>query len=84
MAVVFAVESSLRELCAPDKVNLASLGNQTTHVHWHVIPRFRDDRHFPDAVWGTARRTAPPRPWTPGATQRLRDLLVDRLGPART
>jgi len=55
-AVVLAVESALRSLLAPDKVNLASLGNQVPHLHWHIIPRFADDAHFPEAVWARARR----------------------------
>lgn len=58
MQVVLAVESVLRELLAPDKINLASLGNFTPHVHWHVIPRFRDDPHFPQAIWGPRQRDA--------------------------
>jgi diadenosine tetraphosphate (Ap4A) HIT family hydrolase len=56
MRVVFAVESVLRQLFAPDKVNLASFGNMVPHVHWHVIPRWQDDRHFPEPVWGSVRR----------------------------
>ncbi len=56
MRVVFAVESALRCLYQPDKINLASFGNMTPHVHWHVIPRWSDDRHFPNPVWGTAYR----------------------------
>ncbi|MCZ7565749.1 MAG: HIT family protein [Burkholderiales bacterium] len=62
MRVVFAVEAALRALLAPDKVNLASLGNAVPHLHWHVIPRFRDDRHFPSPVWAApARARAPAR-----------------------
>jgi diadenosine tetraphosphate (Ap4A) HIT family hydrolase len=65
MDAVFAVEAALRELLEPDKVNLASLGNQVPHLHWHVIPRFRDDLHFPNPVWGTPgagrARELPPR-----------------------
>ena len=57
MTVVFAVELSLRELLDPDKINLASLGNVVPHVHWHVIPRYADDAHFPDPVWAAPRRT---------------------------
>jgi diadenosine tetraphosphate (Ap4A) HIT family hydrolase len=52
MRVVFTLESALREWLRPDKVNLASLGNVTPHLHWHVVARFRDDPHFPNAVWG--------------------------------
>lgn len=58
MAVVFAVEEAVRDAMRPDKMNLASLGNMTPHVHWHVIPRFRDDRHFPGPVWSETKRQA--------------------------
>lgn len=65
MRVVFALESALRKQLRPDKINLASLGNATPHLHWHVIARFRDDPHFPDAVW-----SAPCRPRTTAASPR--------------
>jgi diadenosine tetraphosphate (Ap4A) HIT family hydrolase len=56
MAVVYAVEAAVRETMQPDKMNLASLGNMTPHMHWHVIPRFEDDRHFPGPVWSVPKR----------------------------
>ena len=56
MAVVFTTEKMLREIIRPDKINLASLGNQVPHLHWHVIPRFADDAHFPDPVWALRKR----------------------------
>jgi diadenosine tetraphosphate (Ap4A) HIT family hydrolase len=59
MAVVFAAESHVRLSLEPDKMNLASLGNMTPHLHWHVIPRWRDDRYFPGPVWSAARHEAP-------------------------
>lgn len=52
MRVVLAVEEAQRASLAPDKVNLASFGNVVAHLHWHVVPRWRDDRHFPEPVWG--------------------------------
>ena len=61
MQAVFGVEQVLRDLLRPEKINLASLGNVVPHLHWHVIPRFRDDAHFPDAVWAVARRVPPSR-----------------------
>jgi len=61
MRVVFACEAALRGLYRPEKVNLASFGNVVPHVHWHVIARFVDDAHFPDAIWAPARRAATPR-----------------------
>ena len=56
MQAVFAVERAQRAVLAPAKVNLASLGNVTPHLHWHVIPRFADDSHFPQPVWGQRQR----------------------------
>ena len=59
--VVWHVELALREVMAPGKVNVASLGNMVPHLHWHVIPRFADDAHFPNPVWTTAvRKTEEP------------------------
>ena len=62
MTVVFTVEFAVREILHPDKINLASLGNMTPHVHWHVIPRYSDDRHFPNAIWGETQRNGGRRP----------------------
>ena len=61
MDVVFAVESVLREQLEPVKVNLASLGNHVPHLHWHIVPRFADDPHFPNPIWGKAVRGEPER-----------------------
>lgn len=57
--VVLSAEAALIEVLAPNKVNLASLGNVVPHLHWHVIPRFADDPHFPNAVWGERKRETP-------------------------
>jgi len=82
MQVVFAVEAAVREVLNPDKINLASLGNMVPHLHWHVIPRFADDRHFPDAIWAPARRApAAPRPGGDGLAERLRTALGRLLEP---
>ena len=76
LRAVFVVEAALRELLAPDKINLASLGNQVPHLHWHVIPRFADDAHFPDPVWSTARR---PGRRHPVEVARLQEVIGARL-----
>ncbi len=58
MQVVDAVERVLRRHLVPDKINLASLGNVVPHLHWHVIPRWRDDSHFPAPIWAAPSRPA--------------------------
>jgi diadenosine tetraphosphate (Ap4A) HIT family hydrolase len=57
MNVVWQVESAIRTVMKPHKINLASLGNVTPHLHWHVIPRFTDDMHFPNPIWGQVERS---------------------------
>lgn len=71
MAVVFAVETAVREVFQPDKINLASLGNVVPHLHWHVIPRWADDTNFPDAIWAAPRRAAMQRPMSADLKPRL-------------
>ncbi|MBC8008059.1 MAG: HIT family protein [Prolixibacteraceae bacterium] len=82
MDVVFAVEQALRELLVPEKINLASFGNVVPHLHWHVIPRFSDDPHFPNSVWSTRTRGIA-RPLPVAFNRMLRQRLGALLGPKR-
>lgn len=59
MQAVYAVERAVRRVMQPVKINLASLGNQVPHLHWHVIPRFANDGQFPLPVWAPRQRTVP-------------------------
>lgn len=91
MAMVWQVEAVLREQLQPTKINLASLGNLTPHLHWHVIPRGSEDRHFPQPVWATAQREGRPGSASPAwatftalpdqqaRAERLRQALSQRL-----
>ena len=60
MDVMWQVEQVVRDVMQPEKINLASLGNMVPHLHWHVIPRYSDDAHFPAPVWAEAKRTPSP------------------------
>ena len=80
MSVVFAVEKTLREIMKPDKINLASLGNMTPHLHWHVIPRFVDDKHFPAPIWAAPTRESRPQFAMNALSKKLRAALQTRLG----
>jgi diadenosine tetraphosphate (Ap4A) HIT family hydrolase len=81
MRAVFAVELALRNLLNPAKMNLASLGNQTPHLHWHVIPRFVDDRHFPGPIWAAPLRSGG-RPDQRVSNETLKTELAKQLGSA--
>jgi len=58
MTLVFALEQVIRKVMHPDKVNIAALGNMVPHVHWHVIPRFKDDAFFPGSIWSARTQQA--------------------------
>ena len=58
MRVIFQIEKIIKEYLQPDKINLASLGNITPHLHWHIIPRYLSDNHFPDSIWSEKKRNA--------------------------
>jgi diadenosine tetraphosphate (Ap4A) HIT family hydrolase len=73
---VFQVEQAVRETMAPAKINLASLGNVVPHLHWHVIPRYTDDAHFPAPVWAAPVRE------TDAAVLDARRALLPQLASA--
>jgi len=79
MKVVFAVESAVREVIQPDKINLASLGNKTPHMHWHVVPRFESDKHFPNSHWGEAVRVSEGQPLSAAIRDQLQKIVVERV-----
>ncbi len=58
MQAVCKVEQAIRDVMQPHKINLASLGNMVPHLHWHVIPRYQDDAHFPNPVWAATDRVS--------------------------
>ncbi|MFC0253770.1 HIT family protein [Massilia consociata] len=73
---VHQLELAVREVMQPLKVNVASLGNVVPHLHWHVIPRYADDAHFPAPVWAQASRQADE------ATLAARRALLPQLADA--
>ena len=75
---VWKLEQAVREVMQPLKVNVASLGNVVPHLHWHVIPRFADDAHFPAPVWAQALRATAP------AVLAARRALLPELAAAIT
>ena len=65
MQAVAKVETVLRRVLQPTKVNLASLGNVVPHLHWHVIARYDWDARWPAPIWAPKQREVS------DATQRL-------------
>lgn len=63
---------------APDKLNIAALGNQVPQLHVHHIARYRHDPAWPAPVWGKL----PPKPYYGAEVEKLRALMHSLLGDA--
>jgi diadenosine tetraphosphate (Ap4A) HIT family hydrolase len=40
-----------RSAMQPDHMNYELLGNSNPHLHWHIIPRYRDDPRWGRPIW---------------------------------
>jgi diadenosine tetraphosphate (Ap4A) HIT family hydrolase len=58
-------------LFAPDKMNVAALGNVVSQLHVHVVARYRTDRAWPKPIWGSG----PAEPYPPARLEALRKRL---------
>lgn len=61
---VARVGGAVKRVTGAVRINYECLGNQVSHVHWHVIPRYANDPDPTNPVWG----------WPP---ERLRGTLSD-------
>lgn len=50
------VERAMIDELQIEKVNLAEFGNEVPHLHWHLIPRWKDDPYFPGSAWSPRKR----------------------------
>lgn len=55
--VVPQIKKAISETFQPDMFNYTSLGNEVSHVHLHIIPRYRkgvifNNQEFTDENWG--------------------------------
>lgn len=76
MRSVFVVEGVQRAILQADKINLASLGNMTPHLHWHIIPRWKSDPWFPDSIWAQRREGPDALAW-PKQRKAIKALLPE-------
>ncbi|MCE3268561.1 MAG: hypothetical protein K0R49_813 [Burkholderiales bacterium] len=56
-SALLIIERCVRDILNPDRINLACFGNIVSHLHWHIIPRYKNDRHFPNPIWGEVTNT---------------------------
>lgn len=76
VAEIRAVSAALQVVLAPDKLNVAAIGNIVEQLHVHVVARNRDDAAWPGTVWSAG----PATPHAQGECERLATALRVTLG----
>ena len=74
-----ALQHALRDAFAPDKLNVAAIGNLVPQLHVHHIARYTGDSEWPAPVWGRGTPLAYDPVVRAQRITALRDRLADSL-----
>jgi len=74
MTEVMRTAEAVRRELRPDRLNYTCFGNAVPHVHFHIIPRFKDDPDWGKAPWREGERSLAPEDATAMA-ERVRKML---------
>jgi diadenosine tetraphosphate (Ap4A) HIT family hydrolase len=61
-ADLFAAQAAIMRTVRADHVNIESLGNVVPHLHWHIVPRYRNDPRWGAPIWLTSLADMPETP----------------------
>jgi diadenosine tetraphosphate (Ap4A) HIT family hydrolase len=50
-ADVIKVSNAIIKVLKPARMNYENLGNITHHIHWHIIPRYKNDPYKKQPIW---------------------------------
>ncbi len=53
-ADLFLAQGAVVLTVRPDHINMESLGNVVPHLHWHIVPRYVNDRRWGAPIWLTS------------------------------
>ena len=73
-------QAVITRVVSADHVNLELLGNAMPHLHWHIIPRFKDDPRWGQPIWMTREDEMPQHALSPGDREALIAQLRQALG----
>lgn len=79
MNEVMCVAEAIRRTLRPDRLNYTCFGNAVPHVHWHIIPRRKDDPDWGKAPWRENERTDVPEDEIADLAARIRKELEPQL-----
>lgn len=72
LSEVNLVARFIQQTCAPDKLNIATLGNVVSQLHVHVIGRKHNDPYWPAPVWGQSQS----QPYTETQVNQIKDQFT--------
>jgi diadenosine tetraphosphate (Ap4A) HIT family hydrolase len=72
---LFKAQAAVMRAVRPDHINIESLGNIVPHLHWHIVPRYKDDLRWGSPIWLTSLADMADTPLLPGD----RDALLLEL-----
>jgi diadenosine tetraphosphate (Ap4A) HIT family hydrolase len=76
------VVRAIAGVCEPDHFNVESLGNVMPHLHWHVIPRYKNDGRWGQPIWAPDVNSQPDRRLAADDRARLLEALCAALSSA--
>jgi diadenosine tetraphosphate (Ap4A) HIT family hydrolase len=82
-ADLYTAETAIVRTLDPDHVNIATLGNVVPHLHWHIIPRYRNDPRWGGPIWLTYESDMPDTRLDPSERDKLLRSLRSALTSAR-
>jgi diadenosine tetraphosphate (Ap4A) HIT family hydrolase len=78
MSDLHRAQSAIVAVLEPDHVNVELLGNAIPHLHWHIVPRYREDPRWGQPIWMTDELSMP-KIFLP---ESIRASLISRLRSA--
>jgi diadenosine tetraphosphate (Ap4A) HIT family hydrolase len=53
-ADLYKAQAAIVRTVHPDHINIELLGNVVPHLHWHIVPRYRNDARWGQPIWLTS------------------------------
>jgi ATP adenylyltransferase len=48
---LYLAQHAIESVVRVDHMNVATLGNLTPHLHWHIVPRYENDPRWGGPIW---------------------------------
>jgi diadenosine tetraphosphate (Ap4A) HIT family hydrolase len=50
---LYVAQGAIMRTVGADHINIETLGNVVPHLHWHIVPRYKDDPRWGSPIWPT-------------------------------